>query len=248
MKNLIVNADDFGLTKGVNKAIVKAYQHGIVKSTTIMTNMPYAAEAVEVSRECPELGFGVHITLDAGKAVRPVEDVSSLVDEEGNLKGNFLDFYNDVDPIEVRREIKAQIEKVLSFGIEITHLDSHHHVQEHPVVISAFLDLAEEYKLPVRSVFLRDVVSKLALKTPDKFRSDFYGKGVSQNNLEDIIINLEDGVTEIMTHPAVLDDRLFNVSSYNQRREEELGLLTGKRIIQLIKDKNINLTNYSVFK
>ena len=80
---LIVNADDFGRSPGVNRGIIKAYREGIVSSTSVMTNQPYFEEAASLLRDHPSLGAGVHLVFTAWKPVLPPEKIPSLVDEKG---------------------------------------------------------------------------------------------------------------------------------------------------------------------
>lgn len=249
MKYLIVNADDFGLTKGVNKGVVECYKNGILRSTSIMCNMPYAHEALEIKELCPDLGFGIHITLDAGKPLSSPEKVNTLVDERGYFKRGFPHSLDDADVDQIRIEIEEQIKKAFSLGVTITHMDSHHHVQSHPKVIDVFIEMAYKYNLPVRSTPLdREMIIKAGLKTVDNFIYNFYDEGVKKENLLSILGSLKEGITEIMSHPAYVDDELMNISSYNTKREIERTILTDKDVLQFILDNNILLANYSILK
>ncbi|MDI3478516.1 MAG: hypothetical protein PWQ59_2041 [Thermoanaerobacterium sp.] len=249
MKYLIVNADDFGLTKGVNKGVVECYKSGILRSTSIMCNMPYANEALQVKELCPDLGFGIHITLDAGKPLSSPEKVNTLVDERGYFKRGFPHSLDDADVDQIRIEIEEQIKKAFSLGVTITHMDSHHHAQSHSKVIDAFIEMAHKYNLPVRSTPLdKEKIIKAGLKTVDNFIYTFYDDGVKKENLLSILGSLEEGTTEIMSHPAYVDDELVNISSYHAKREVERKILTDKDVLQFIRDNNILLTNYSILK
>ncbi|HOI45659.1 MAG TPA: ChbG/HpnK family deacetylase, partial [Candidatus Aminicenantes bacterium] len=92
MKRVIVNADDFGLCQGVNRGIVLAHQKGILTSATLMANMPGFDEAVEMARDHPRLGVGVHLNLLRGEPVTPARDVASLVRADGFLHGSAYAF------------------------------------------------------------------------------------------------------------------------------------------------------------
>ncbi|AAM23626.1 putative glycoside hydrolase/deacetylase ChbG (UPF0249 family) [Caldanaerobacter subterraneus subsp. tengcongensis MB4] len=249
MKYLIVNGDDFGLTKGVNKGIVESYKNGILRSTSIMCNMPYADEASQIKEICPDLGFGIHITLDAGKPLNSPYKVSTLVDEKGYFKKGFSHSLNEADIDQIKIEIEEQIKKAFSLGVPITHMDSHHGVQSHPKVIEIFIDMAIKYNLPVRATPLdKEVILKSGVKTIDNFVYTFYDEGVEKENLLFILKKLENGITEIMTHPAYVDDELMRVSSYNTKREIERKILTDPDVIQFVKENNITLVNYSIFR
>lgn len=249
MKYLIVNGDDFGLTKGVNKGIVESYKNGILRSTSIMCNMPYVYESAEIKELCPDLGFGIHITLDAGKPLSNPNKVPTLIDERGYFKKDYQHALNGANVDEIRIEIEEQIKKALSLGIPITHMDSHHGVQSQSKVIDVFIDMAHKYNLPVRSTPLdREIIIKAGLKTVDNFIYNFYDEGVKKENLLFILEKLEDDITEMMTHPAHVDDELIKVSSYNVKRGIEREILTDPDVIQFVKEKNIMLVNYSIFK
>jgi chitin disaccharide deacetylase len=149
MKELILNADDFGLTKGVNEGIIRAYQDGVLTSTTLMANGSAFDDAVELARANPKLGVGCHLVLAGGPPVAPPEDIPSLVDENGLLPPSLGKFVARVSCGEVRardikRELHAQIEKIRAAGIEPTHLDTHKHTHAHPRVMKVLAQVAQE--------------------------------------------------------------------------------------------------------
>jgi chitin disaccharide deacetylase len=149
MKELILNADDFGLTLGVNEGIIRAHRDGILTSTTLMANAPRFGDAVERARMNPSLGVGVHLVLVGGRAAAPVEQVASLVDENGELPHSLGTFVARVSAglisqEHIERELLAQIEKVRASGIEPTHLDSHKHTHAHPQVMESMARVARE--------------------------------------------------------------------------------------------------------
>lgn len=149
MKELILNADDFGLTLGINEGIIRAHRDGILTSTTLMANGPCFDDAVERSRANPSLGVGVHLVLVGGRAVAPVEQVASLVKENGELPQNLGTFVAKVTagiirPEHIESEVRAQIGKVRASGIEPTHLDSHKHTHAHPQVMESVARVARE--------------------------------------------------------------------------------------------------------
>ncbi|MGL4374493.1 MAG: ChbG/HpnK family deacetylase, partial [Turicibacter sp.] len=122
MTILIINADDFGYCESVNYGIISAHQFGLVKSTTMMANMPAVEHGVQLLKQYPTLHCGVHLTLSCGHPL--LEDHQTIVNEEGvfykRLTPDVLATFNME---EVYREFCAQIEKVKSLGIEISHLD-----------------------------------------------------------------------------------------------------------------------------
>lgn len=148
MKDLILNADDFGLTLGVNEGIIRAHREGILTSTTLMANAQAFDDAVERARENPSLGVGVHLVLIGGRPVARPEDVASLVNDKGGLPRSLPTFVAKVTSRLIRKEhieneLRAQIEKVRAAGIEPSHVDSHKHTHAHPRVMECVARVAQ---------------------------------------------------------------------------------------------------------
>src|SRR5690349_464161 len=132
MRYLIVNADDFGMTSGVNRAVIEAHTHGIVTSTTLMANMPAFDDAVRLAKAHPNLGVGLHFNVTQGRPVAEAARVRSLLDERGEFFGTSTAILRRalagrVRWQEVEIEFCAQVEKVLNAGLKLTHVDSHKH-------------------------------------------------------------------------------------------------------------------------
>jgi chitin disaccharide deacetylase len=148
MKQLILNADDFGLTSGVNEGIIRAHRDGILTSTTLMANASAFEDAVERARENLSLGVGVHLVLVDGRAVAPLDEVASLVDENGELPslGTLVARVSAglIRDEHIERELRAQIEKVRAAGIEPSHVDSHKHTHAHPRVMELVARVARQ--------------------------------------------------------------------------------------------------------
>jgi chitin disaccharide deacetylase len=149
MKELILNADDFGLTRGVNEGIIRAHREGILTSATLMANGPAFDHAVSLAKEHPRLGVGCHVVLTGGTAVAPGDAIPSLVDTEGRLSESVGRFAVRVSSgtirvSEIEVEVRAQIEKIRRAGIEPTHLDTHKHTHVHPAVMGALGRVARE--------------------------------------------------------------------------------------------------------
>lgn len=160
-RQLVVNADDFGISRGVNRGIVEAHRRGIVTSASLMANLPSAEDALTRAAVCPDLGLGLHLTLTAGRPLCPPERVPSLVDGAGHLfvLGELLGRLSAgrVRRADLERELGAQVEWALWRGLQPTHLDAHHHVHVHPRVAPVVLDLARAHgigwvRCPVEAV------------------------------------------------------------------------------------------------
>jgi len=152
MRQLIVNADDFGLTEQVSRGILDAHREGIVTSTTLMANGGAFDAAVSMSRRAPRLGIGVHLNLTQGRPVSPALRIPSLVDRTGRFDlspGRLLRgiMTRQVDLADVETELRAQINKIFRAGISPTHLDGHKHVHVLPGVSEIVIGLAQEFSI-----------------------------------------------------------------------------------------------------
>ena len=203
IKRLIVNADDYGLSEGVCLGILKAHRDGILTSTTCMMNMENIEKYLEMTKDYPNLGLGVHLNITVGK---PLTNVS-FVDEKGNFKSR--DTYTNREAIvsqeELYQEWKAQIEKFIKImGHKPTHLDSHHHV--HLL---------------------------------------FYNQDATFEMI-DTILHKDVKNYELMCHPAMIDWKLYQISSYNLRRAHELDIICSQKAKEMTK--KIELINYQDIK
>jgi chitin disaccharide deacetylase len=150
MKQLIVNADDFGYTRGVNSGIVRGFRDGIITSTTIMASGPAFEDAVERAKKNPTLGVGCHLVLVGGACVERASEIPSLADTEGRLPRNVAALTGKllagaVQREDIARELRAQINKVIEAGITPTHVDSHKHTHLYPAVMEQVVRVAEEF-------------------------------------------------------------------------------------------------------
>jgi predicted glycoside hydrolase/deacetylase ChbG (UPF0249 family) len=146
---LILNADDFGLTPGINRAIGELHLAGVLTSTTLMATGPAFADAVQVAHAHPTLGVGCHIVLTDGVPVSYPESIPTLLGADGKtFRPSLLDFLQallrgTIDPDDIVRESLAQVQKLQRAGIDVTHLDSHKHTHLFPTVTRALLHVAE---------------------------------------------------------------------------------------------------------
>jgi hypothetical protein len=222
MVKLIINADDFGYSFGVNYGIIDSHVHGIVNSATIMMNMPGASHAVKLAKQHPSLKIGVHLVLTCGKPLLP--DVKSLVDHHGYFKTlSQLKMGNDIDLYDLEREWTAQIEALYQTGLIPNHMDSHHHVHRMKAFYPVVKKLSDKFNLPVRKV---GGLTDLAFYS-DLFFDDFYGNGVTDKYFEELPSRIGDAqIIEVMVHPGYVDQPLLMGSSYNLQRIEETHILT----------------------
>lgn len=247
-RRLIVNADDLGRSPGVNRGIVRAYREGVVTSTTLMANAPHAAHAASLVRDQPRLGVGVHLVLTFGRPLSPAQAVPSLVREDGTFPPRPHLMRGELRGEEVLAEFRRQIDQALRLlGRQPTHLDTHHFVQDEPEVLWALTAAAKERLWPVRqqSPAQRDALRREGLRTPDHFLRDFHGgEAVSVRALKELLAHLPQGTTEMMCHPAEVDDPLLS-SSYARERALELETLTHPETIRAIRDAGFALITFA---
>ncbi|ELK39803.1 chitin disaccharide deacetylase [Brevibacillus agri] len=242
---LIVNADDFGYSKGVNLGIIEAHRAGVVTSATAMVNMNGFEHAVQLAKKTPTLGVGIHLVLTCGFPVS--QNVPSLTDEHGRFRRGH-DYLSLASPEEVERELHSQLEKYLQTGLALTHIDSHHHVHAHAAVLPIVLGLAKEYQVPVRYPWSFSPEARAEhpeVMTTEGFSERFYGDGLTTQSFIDVVEELADcDVAEIMTHPAYLDEEVLTGSSYTLQRARELHILTAQEIKEYVQKRNVRLVTY----
>ena len=151
MRRLIVNADDFGLTAGVNRAILETHTGGVVSSTTLMANGPAFEDAVKAARSATNLSVGCHVVLVDGTPVSPPQAVDTLLAIRSAEPGKFYSSLSvfaaratlgGFDRDQLVAEVTAQIRKIQSTGLHVTHLDSHKHAHIFPEILAALLRAA----------------------------------------------------------------------------------------------------------
>lgn len=263
-KQLIVNADDLGLSPGVNRGILEAHRRGILTSTTAMVNMPDAEAGIRLlQREAPQVGIGLHITLTTGRPVLPPEQVPSLVDESGMfpyIMGDPLAHADAMQADEITAEIRAQFARFVELaGHKPDHLDSHHHAAYHiPAAFQTLLELADAHYLPIRNacgwltdeslnaprydVLRQMLAARPAPRWPDNFETGFYDAGATLDHLRSILTGLPDGVTELMCHPGYYDG--FPMY-YAAQRDTEVAVLTDPAVRALVTEQGIEQVTFA---
>ncbi len=148
MIRLIVNADDFGLTAGVNRAVLELHREGGLTSTTLMARSAAADQAIEFSRAAPSLGVGCHVVLVDGEPALPAAEIPTLIDRKtGSLRYSLTGFLmrlfsGRIRISEIEAEAAAQIALLKNRGLRLTHIDTHKHTHMFPPVLRAVLRAA----------------------------------------------------------------------------------------------------------
>jgi hypothetical protein len=240
---LIVNADDFGLSEGVNRGIILAHNQGIVTSTTAMVTMPWIDHGVSLLKDAPGLKVGLHLNMTLGK---PLTDCPSLVKANG-------DFYKPKEHPDVSKFAKEEIKKefwaqydlfLLKFKMKPTHLDTHlYSHQKYGIVGEIVMELSKKLGIPVRDQ---------ATEGFQRVRFLDWFKVLANESVTDVWDKIDEhredfsksGVAELMVHPALRDEYLMSISSYNVQRSIELAVLTDEKMKRFVSDHKIELTDY----
>jgi chitin disaccharide deacetylase len=275
MYRLIVHADDFGLSERVNEGISQAHRHGIVTSTSLMPNGPAFAQAVKICRAVPTLDVGIHLTLVEEPSLLSAAAVPSLVGAAGRLHPHAKVFTKkyfrgQIRLREVRDELEAQIKRVMSQGVSVSHLDSHQHVHMLPDVLRITVELAKAYGIPairwpyervqlymlegmravsrvcqllVLNTFCRLGRQTIPLRT-DYFHGFFFGGHLHHHNLQQLLRSLPStGTGELMCHPGV-DDPETRYGHWGYHWSDELAALINPEIAELLRQKGVQLLSY----
>jgi len=243
---LIVNADDFGISKAVTLGILEAHKNGVITSTSMMCNMPATEYTAGLLKDYPDLGVGIHFVLTAGFPLAKL--VNSLVDEIGRFHSQYE--IEDFAIIEdIRKECRCQMDKFLSFSIKPTHINCHHHVHKFSKVFQVVKEFALEYDIPVRAINEISKEEFNGIRTTANFAEGFYGENgeiviTAQAFINTIEKNKEFESLEIMCHPGHLDEELIETSSYAIPRLKELATLTCDEVKNYIKENKIQLITF----
>lgn len=209
---VIVNCDDLGSCHAANVGTYEALRDGIATSASLMVPCPWAREAA--SRYRGE-DVGVHLTLNAEHDLYrwgPITHAPSLLDGDGGFPRTRRDVWDHADLDEARRELRAQIERAILWGFDVSHLDSHMDtLQLKPEFFDVYLDIAVEFALPIRLAGVaaerttgfpfRSLAAEEHVVFPDNFA--YVRRVGSRRSIERAIIDLPPGITELHVRPAV---------------------------------------------
>jgi hypothetical protein len=215
-KLLIVNCDDLGSTRSANVAVYDALRNGVATSASLMVPCPWARDAAAQYRG---EDVGVHLTLNSEWDTYrwgPITHGPSLLDGDGGFPRTIADTWDHADLEEVRRECRAQVERAILWGFDVSHLDSHMGtMQLRADFFDAYLELAVDFGLPLRMAGAgsehaigfpyRDLAAAEGVVFPDHF---VYTNVGSRRAVERALFDLKPGVTEVYVHPAVDCDEL----------------------------------------
>lgn len=262
MRQLVVNADDFGFTRDVNQGIVEAHKNGILTATTLMSDGPAFDDAVRLAKENPTLDIGVHLVL-VGQPPFPMT-VAQLTRAVMLRK------------IRIYEELSAQVRKVLDAGLKPSHLDTHKHTHLLPPVLDAVARISEEFRIPwvrrpfdfpltprgvswkkravsrslrvVRNRFER-VLTSHGCRSTDHFAGFQITGKFDASDVAALIRSLPEGSTEFMCHPGICTDELRAARTrLKESREQELRALTAPEVRDALRESGVELTTFSLLK
>jgi predicted glycoside hydrolase/deacetylase ChbG (UPF0249 family) len=219
MKFLIVNADDFGYSRGINRGIVEAHRRGVLTSTGLMVNTPATEEAVRIAAELPDLSVGLHV----------------------NFTNEASRWFDIDDPALCRQELYRQFDRFVELmGRLPTHIDSHQHIHRDPQRAPAFVALAQATGLPLRDLSPIHPIGGFYAQWEYGVSDPSH---VSYDVLERILREeVPDGVSELGCHPGYFDPDFECV--YHRDREYELATLCDPRVPHLLSELGITLIGY----
>ena len=267
-KLLIIHGDDLGVSHSVNAASIAALEKGTVNSGSIMVPCPWFPEIAAYSKANPTVDLGLHLTLTAewqdykwGPAL-PIAEVPTLVNEKGFLYDNCADVVRKVSAEDIEKELIAQVERALAFGVNVSHLDSHMGCLFNPKYFETYLKVGRKFGLPVlipasglrqfpdmaKKILPTDIVidNIFMLNPPDaeKSATAFYA-----NMLQDIPV----GVSEMIIHLAY-DDAEMQAVTINHPdfgaawRQKDFDYFTSAECRKILKEEGIELITWGDLK
>lgn len=244
IKRIIINADDFGLTEGINKGIAYGFRYGIITRASLMPCATAFDHAVSLVRQNPGLGIGVHLTLVGEKPVSSPDKIKSLIGSDGvfykDHQAFLLKYFSKKIKLdEIYNEFEVQIKKILDTGIEVSHMDSHQHLHMLPGIFELSVGLAKKFEIKNIRITRQDyssigsfrefalvAMNSLSLtKHKNKlfasnicFTNNFWGfkKGglIKEKDLLDFFDRIKPGITEVMCHPGYSDQEYLRRYSH----------------------------------
>ncbi|MFT4565515.1 MAG: putative glycoside hydrolase/deacetylase ChbG (UPF0249 family) [Saprospiraceae bacterium] len=266
-KLLIIHSDDLGVTHSENIASIHAMRVGMVNSGSIMMPCPWVPEIAAYAKMVPKADLGLHLTLTSEwksmkwGPVAPLGEVTSLVGADGYLYKDCTEFAKHADPVEAKKELRAQIELAYELGIKPTHLDSHMGclIFSSPEVFQAYLELGREFGIPVMvarffmkvaSPAFKELVtpSDVLIETIYTASPTDYAKGMPQYYTK-VLSNLNAGIQILLIHTAYDDAEMQALSIDHPEwgaswRQADFDFFTSEECREIIERENIKLVTW----
>ena len=254
---LIVNCDDLGSTRAANLAVYEALRHGVATSASLMVPCPWSRDAAALYRG---EDVGVHLTLNAELDTYrwgPITRAPSLLDGDGGFPRTVEDAWDHADVDEVRKECRAQVERAIYWGFDVSHLDSHMGtLQLRAELYDVYLELAVDFELPLRMAGasaerivgfpFRRRAKEEGVVFPDHFVLCPIG---ARRRIERVLFDLRPGVTEVYLHPAVDTDELrASYPDWAGRVEDHASLCSDPSLPDLVDRSGATLIGYRALR
>lgn len=274
MKQVVITADDFGLSPEVNEAVMRGHEFGVLSCTSLMVAGPAAREAVALARARPGLKVGLHLTLVEGRPVLPANEVPDLVDGSGCFRPGLVGhgariFLSPRASRQAVAECRAQVAEFLATGLELDHLNGHNHFHIHPTILGAVLEIAGRTRIPAVRVpsqpfgtmpasgawmaavmapwvaSTRSRLRRAGIATNDCLFGLFETGAMVESAWLRLIPLLPDGLTEIYCHPATATVGLLRETMPDYRHAEELAALTSPLVREALERSGARRTTFS---
>jgi predicted glycoside hydrolase/deacetylase ChbG (UPF0249 family) len=254
-KLLIINCADLGLCHAANVGVYEALREGIGTSASLIVPAPWARESASRFRGDD---VGVRLTLNAEHdryRWGPITQAPSLLDGDGGFPRTVTDVWDHADIDEVRRECRAQVERAVLWGFDISHLDAHlDALLLRPEFFDVYLELAVDFRLPLRLLSaeaepnvgfpVRQLASEEGVLYADRFVA-LSGGGSRRQAFVDLVAGLQPGITEVTLHPAVDTPELRAVTADWEERVSDYALLVDDLGVgQLVAEAGVTLIGY----
>ncbi len=272
-KVLLLHMDDLGMCSEANEAGKKYIENDIILSGAVMMPCPYAEEFVRWAAAVPKADVGVHLTLTSEwknwrwGTVSDASRVPGLIDREGKMWKSVPEVVMNATPDEVEIEIRAQIDKMRALGLEPTHIDTHMGtLYGSPEFVAVFLKVAQEYEIPANAIDLSnpkvaayykeagypindEVIALLddyKLPKLDNFASVPNGNSYENKKASflQLVQSLDDGLTEIIFHPATDTENLKSITGSWQQRVWESKMFADPEVLKFLRENNIEITTW----
>lgn len=273
---LIIHSDDAGMCHSVNMATQAALESGIVSSASMMVPCAWFKEFALYAKDHPQYDYGIHLTLNSEwdvyrwGPVAPCDQVPSLIDSEGYLWDGTAQVAMHAKAEHVKIELKAQIDKALSFGVPLSHLDTHMGaLVTRPDLVSVYVDLALEYDLPI--LFFGQISDGIKKEYPalaERFGQvvakltdrklplldtllQFYGGAnleLREKTYFEELKKIQPGVTQLIVHCGIENDELRRISDSSLRRDQDRRIFTDPKTKKWLDDQGLKIINWKQFR
>jgi chitin disaccharide deacetylase len=264
-KQLIVSADDYGLSLEVNEAVERAHRSGILRSASLMVAAPATGDAIRRARELPNLRVGLHLVLVNGHPILPAKAVAALVDRDGALPSDlvaagFRFFFHPGARRALEAEIRAQFEAFARTGLHLDHVNAQNHMHVHPTVLGIMLKVGRDYGMqavripqePRDAAFLRPWLALMRrrlhranITTNDTVYGIRYSGHMTRDRVLVLLDQLPPGVCEMYFHPATGPWEGIDPQIAGYDFAGELDALTSAEVREKLATAGISTLTYS---